>query len=216
MAFMVENQQQDEDRIIYLSSDISDSSTSDICKQIISYNEVDRKGIARYRQYQIKPIYLYVQSFGGSVYDMWALIDIMESSNTPIITYCTGYCMSAAADIFLAGHYRYMYKHASIMMHQMSTIAYGKITDIKLEQKQMDLLHKRSIKYLKKRTKLPKKFYKRYDVGKEDIYLTAKDCLKWGICDKIVQKTDWRPELIEQMNEIESDLIESGLANDTE
>ena len=102
MAFMVENQQQDEDRIIYLSSDISDSSTSDICKQIISYNEVDRKGIARYRQYQIKPIYLYVQSFGGSVYDMWALIDIMESSNTPIITYCTGYCMSAAADIFLA------------------------------------------------------------------------------------------------------------------
>ena len=216
MAFMIENPQQDDDRIIYLSSDISDSNTSDICKQILAYNETDRKGVAKFRQYPIKPIHLYVQSFGGSVYDMWALIDIIESSNTPIITYCTGYCMSAAADIFLAGHYRYMYKHAIIMMHQMHTYSGGKIVDVKLEQKQYDLLHTRSIKYLKKRTKLPKSFYKRYDDGKEDIYLKAKDCLKWGICDKIVQRTDLRPELIEQMNAIETELIENCLDEDTE
>lgn len=194
-------QNQPDERVLYLSAEINNDSVGDICKQILAFNEADRKGMEKFRNYAINPIELHVQSFGGSVYDMWALIDIIEASNTPIITYCNGYCMSAAAFIFLAGHIRCMYKHSTIMLHQMSCWNVGKINDLVIEQKQLDEMHKIGIKYIKKHTKLGKDFFKKYDSNKEDIYFDAKKALKAGICDQIVERTSWREVLLEQLEE---------------
>jgi ATP-dependent Clp protease protease subunit len=187
------------DRVLYLSGDIADSNTSDIAKQILKINEIDKYGVETYRQYRVMPIQLHVQSFGGSVYDMWALIDIIEQSTTPIITICEGYCMSAAALIFMAGHARYMGKHSTLMLHQMWTLNAGKINDIGIEIKNTTNLHKHMIKFIKKHTKLGKKFFKHFDKDKEDVYLSAKKCLKYGICDEITESSNWREDLLDIM-----------------
>lgn len=205
---MLDNQNLNDDRILYLSSDVTSESISEICKQILSINETDRKGTEKFKNYVMKPIQLHVQSFGGSVYDMWALIDIIQSSNTPIITYCTGYCMSAASLIFLAGHYRYMYKHSSIMFHQVSSFTFGKVQDLTIHQSVLEDMHKQMIKYIKKHTGLKKSFYKKYDTGKEDVYMSSKECLKYGICDKIVEKFNWRDVLMEQLDAVEESDLE--------
>ena len=68
-------QNQPDERVLYLSAEINNDSVGDICKQILAFNEADRKGMEKFRNYAINPIELHVQSFGGSVYDMWALID---------------------------------------------------------------------------------------------------------------------------------------------
>lgn len=192
---------QQEDRILYLSKDIDSDSISDICKKILDINHTDRVGLDKYRNYAMRPIELHVQSFGGSIYDMWSLIDVIESSNTPIITFCNGYCMSAAALIFLAGHYRVMYKHSAIMFHQLSSMTFGKMNDLIIEQTQTKNLHKDMIKYIKKKTNLKKKFYKKYDKNKENIYMDSKKCLKFGVCDEVAEKSDWRNTLLEQMKQ---------------
>lgn len=189
-----------DDRTLYLSADVTSQSISDICKQILSIEEADRKGTEKFRNYIINPIRLYIQSFGGSIYDMWALIDVIESSTTPVITYCTGYCMSAASLIFLAGHIRCMYKHSSIMFHQMTAGYWAKFNDIQIEQHQLEKLHKDMLKYIKKKTNLKGKFFKRIDDNKEDVYMTAKECLKFGVCDKIIEKSDLREVMLEQLN----------------
>lgn len=189
-----------DDRTLYLSADVNNQSIADICKQILSISEVDRKGTEKFRNYIINPIRLYIQSFGGSIYDMWALIDVIESSTTPVITYCTGYCMSAASLIFLAGHIRCMYKHSSIMFHQMTAGYWAKFNDIQIEQHQLEKLHKDMLKYIKKKTNLKGKFFKRIDDNKEDVYMTAKECLKFGVCDKIIEKSDLREVMLEQLN----------------
>lgn len=192
---------QQEDRILYLSKDIDSDSISDICKKILDINHTDRVGLDKYRNYAMRPIELHVQSFGGSIYDMWSLIDVIESSNTPIITFCNGYCMSAAALIFLAGHYRIMYKHSAIMFHQLSSVTFGKMNDLIIEQTQTENLHKDMIKYIRKKTNLKKKFYKKYDKNKENIYMDSKKCLKFGVCDEVAEKSDWRNTLLEQMKQ---------------
>lgn len=189
-----------DDRILYLSADVNATSIADICKQILAIEEVDRKGLEKFRNYTINPIRLYVQSFGGSIYDMWSLIDIIEASQTPIITYCTGYCMSAAALIFLAGHIRVMYKHSTIMFHQMTAGYWAKFNDIQIEQKQLESMHKDMMKCIRKKTNLKDKFFKRIDDNKEDVYFTAKECIKHGICDKIAEKSDLRDVMLEQLN----------------
>lgn len=185
-------QQNEPCRVLYLSGDIDSSNVSEIVKQIVNINAFDNAMISKYRMYDLKPIQLYIQSFGGSITDMWAVIDTIESSDTPIMTFCSGYCMSAAALIFIAGHYRYMSEHSSMMFHQMTVGNFDKINDFKLEQHRFDCMHKDMIKYIKKHTNLKKKFFKKFDKNKEDVYLDAKKCLKYGICDKILDKTDNR------------------------
>ena len=61
------------------------------------------------------------------------------------------------------------------------------------------VLRKRQGKLIQ--TKLKKKFFDRYDKGKEDVYFDAKKSLKFGICDQIVDKTNWRDALLEQIKE---------------
>lgn len=204
-AFEIGANLEQNDRILYLSGDIDNCSVGETCKQLLSIIDIDRKGTEKYRHYDLKPIQLYVQSFGGSVNDMWALIDIIESSPTPIITYCSGYCMSAAALIFLAGHLRCMYKHSSIMFHQMTVGMVSKINDVHVTQEQMDEMHKDMVKYIKKHTKLKKKFFKKFNDQKEDVYLSPKKCLKYGICDEIIEEADWRERLLANIAEAEKE-----------
>ena len=122
--------QMNDTRILYLSGDVENTNISEVCSSILSINDTDRKGIEKFKNYDLVPIQLHVQSYGGTIDDMWALIDIIEASITPVITYCSGYCMSAAALIFLAGHHRVMYPHSSIMFHQMLAGTFGKFEDL--------------------------------------------------------------------------------------
>jgi ATP-dependent Clp protease protease subunit len=189
-------------RILYLSGDVEDTNISQVCKDILNINDIDKKGLNKFKEYELLPIHLHVQSFGGSITDMWALIDIIESSITPIITHCSGYCMSAAALIFLAGHYRCMHKHSSIMFHQMFVGTFAKFMDFNLEQKQFDNMHKDFIKYIKKRTKLKKKFFHKMVDLKRDMYLNSKQCLKYGVCDEIEDDPTLHKEIRSQLKQL--------------
>lgn len=200
--------QMNDTRILYLSGDVENTNISEVCSSILSINDTDRKGMEKFKSYDLVPIQLHVQSYGGTIDDMWALIDIIEASITPVITYCSGYCMSAAALIFLAGHHRVMYPHSSIMFHQMLAGTFGKFEDLKLEQRQFDTMHKGIIKYIKSHTKLKKKFFHKMVDLKQDMYLTAKQCLKHGVCDKIINNTDTRDCFREQLAQLVNQEIE--------
>ena len=199
----MEMQMQQDERIIYLSGDIETSNVAQVCEKLLNIISFDSKMADVLRNYELKPIHLNVQSFGGSVHDMWSLIDIIESSTTPIITYCNGYCMSAAAMIFLAGHYRVMYKHSSFMLHQLWSFIGGKVKDLSLETENIENLHKQMLKYIKKHTNLPKKLLKKIDGKKEDVYLTAKECKKYGICDSIAENSGLRKIMLDTIKEQE-------------
>lgn len=106
-------------RLYFLSDDIDNASIGKLSWNILHQIEEDDKNDEKEKDYKRDPIKLYINSCGGDVYDAWGLIDIILNSKTPIYTYCTGYAMSAAFNIFLAGHKRYCYKHSTFMCHQM-------------------------------------------------------------------------------------------------
>ena len=118
-----------DERILFLSDDIDNESVGSITWNILRLIKSDDEKDKKEKDYRREPIKLYINSYGGSVYDMWGLIDIILNSKTPIYTYCTGYAMSAAFKIFLAGHKRYCYKHSTFMYHQMSCWRSGKYQD---------------------------------------------------------------------------------------
>lgn len=176
-----------EQRLFYLSDDIDSSSIGTMCFNLLKIINQDDKEELQKREYKREPIHIYVNSFGGEVYDMWALVDIMENSRTPIYTYCTGYAMSAAFKIFLAGHKRYASKHATFMYHQMSCFRHGKYQDLVEDRTEMDWLNAEIEQYVIDHTKMTREYIDDIRAKKKDAYIHLREAIDLGIVDEVIQ-----------------------------
>lgn len=175
-----------DERLFYLSDDVDNSSIGRISWSLLWQLKKDDEQDEKEKNYERKPIKIYINSYGGSVYDMWGLIDIMINSKTPIYTYCTGYAMSAAFKIFLAGHKRFASKHSTFMYHQMSCWRAGKYQDLVEDRDEMDKLNKMNEDFVIERTKLTKEDIDDIREKKKDFYIHSEDALKFGIVDEIL------------------------------
>lgn len=129
-------------RNIVLSEDIKAESVKGIIEMIMQINWDDDNKEADYKDWERKPIKLFINSFGGSVYDGLSLVDVIKQSKTPVHTISIGSSMSMGFWIYLAGHKRFVGEHATLMFHDISCWTYGKTEGIKQELNEMQRLQK--------------------------------------------------------------------------
>ena len=128
------------DRSLYLSKQVDQASINELTKSIIEINENDEHLCKLYGvyglEYKPNPIRIYIDSYGGKVYQCFGLIGVMENSETPIHTVVTGAAMSCGFVILINGHRRFAYRHATPLYHQVSSGFFGKVKDLeeKLEE----------------------------------------------------------------------------------
>ena len=134
--------------------------------------EEDNNNDKEKKEYERQPIKLFINSYGGNVDDMWSLIDIIENSKTPIHTYCTGYAMSAAFCIFLAGHKRFC--------------TYGRYQDIVERKDELDFINKQFEKYVLSHTMPLDRTIKEAREKKLDIYIHSDKAIELGIVDEVI------------------------------
>ncbi len=170
-----------------LSDEIDNESIGKLLWCIIDLIREDDERDKKEKEYKREPIKLYINSYGGSVYDMWGLIDVMLSSKTPIYTYCTGSAMSAAFNIFLAGEKRFCYKHSTFMYHQMSAYGgYSKYQDIIEGKNELDIINNQLEDFVIERTKLTRAEIDEIREKKKDFYIHADEAVKYGIVNEIL------------------------------
>ena len=175
-----------DDRIFYLYGDISARSCADLACYITRLNSEDDEKDSKEKNYKRDPIKIYFNSFGGSVYDMWLLVDTITASKTPVHTYCTGYAMSAAFIAFLAGHKRYMSPHATLMYHQIYCWRSGKYQDLVDDRSQMDHLNQMIEQYVTERTALTKENLDDIREKKRDTYFSAEEAKELKIIEEVM------------------------------
>lgn len=173
-------------RLLFLSDDIDNTTIGKMCFNLLYIIQTDDEEESTKKDYKRKPIRIYINSGGGEIYDMWALIDIIENSKTPIYTYCTGYAMSAAFKIFLAGHKRFATKHATFLYHQMSGFRSGKYQDMVEDRKEMDYIQETLEKYVMEHTKISPEQMAEIRTTKRDVYIHADGALRLGIIDEVI------------------------------
>jgi ATP-dependent Clp protease protease subunit len=173
-------------RNIVLSSDITASSVADIIESILDINTLDDEFEEDLQDYEREPIRLVVNSFGGSVYDGFALIAAIEHSKTPIHGYCYGSAMSMGFIIYIATHVRFSHKTSTLMYHEISDMFWGNITGAKQNLKECERLQKVYDDYVLSRTKIPVAKMDEYKARKEDWYMSAQEAAKYKIVHKII------------------------------
>jgi ATP-dependent Clp protease protease subunit len=173
-------------RNIVLSSDITASSVADIIESILDINTLDDEFEGDLQDYHREPIKLVVNSFGGSVYDGFALIAAIEHSKTPIHGYCYGSAMSMGFIIYISTHVRFAHKTSTLMYHEISDVFWGNITGAKQNIKECERIQKVYDDYVLSRTKIPVDKMNDYKARKDDWYMSAQEGLKYKIIHKIL------------------------------
>jgi ATP-dependent Clp protease protease subunit len=133
------------------------------------------------------PIKLVLNSFGGSVYDGFGLIGMIESCKLPIHTYAYGSIMSMALPIFVSGTKRFSSPYSTFMYHGIAWDSpYEKLEWHKQEAHEGDRLQKLFDQVILKRTKLDKKNLENIKHTKSEWYFGPNEAKKLGVVDTIL------------------------------
>lgn len=170
----------DDHHYYMFNTDFNPSSTGDAISFIIVRNL-----IAKNRPKQIKMI---INSPGGEVPSAFALIDTMKGSKIPIYTYGLGEIASCGLLTFMAGQKgnRYITRNTAILSHQFSWGTIGKEHELMASVKEFNNTSQRIIEHYKRCTGQTEATIKKYLLPAEDVWLTPKEAIKYGIADHIV------------------------------
>lgn len=178
------------DRNLYFSHQVDQATIGHLTQNIIKINEQDDYLEKMYSihnlTYQRTPIKIYIDSYGGYVYQCFGLLSIIDKSKTPIHTIVTGCAMSCGFMILISGHKRFGYELSTPLYHQVSGGGRGKVKDIEEDFIEVKRLQKMLEDLTLRKTKITKEKLKDIYVKKIDWFMTAKQAKKLGVIDEII------------------------------
>lgn len=81
-----------------------------------------------------------IDSYGGDIYSLFAMIDCIRQSKITVMTICSGKACSAGAILLSCGHegYRYITPNSSVMIHDVSSVLMGKADEMGASMKEVN------------------------------------------------------------------------------
>lgn len=153
-------------------------------KVIIQMN-MDEKDIPKE---DLKPIYIFIHTFGGDMYQTSCFCDLLIASRIPIVTIAMGAVMSAGFEILIAGHKRYAFKHSQTLVHAGYANIQGTQSEIEEFQKNNKKQLAVTKEYILSRTTIDEKLFNRNK--NKDWYITGDDLVKYSVVDKLIDNIE--------------------------
>lgn len=165
------------ERILFLGQEVSDGVANSLVAQMLYLDSDDNS----------KPIYLYINSPGGSVTAGLAIYDTMQYVKSDVVTICVGLAASMGAFLLAAGTKgkRLALPHSRIMIHQpLGGTSQRQASDIEIEAREIlrikDMLNQSMAdmtgQSLEKITK---------DTDR-DYFLSAAEAVDYGLIDRVI------------------------------
>lgn len=135
-----------------------------------------------------KDISLYINSPGGSVSAGLAIFDTMNFIKPDVSTLCIGMAASMGAFLLAAGakEKRFCLPNSRVMIHQPLGGVSGQATDIEIHAKEILALKESLNKILADKTGQTLKTVSK-DTDRDN-FMSAKDALKYGLIDKVMEQ----------------------------
>jgi len=167
------------ERIIFLGRGVNDALANQIIAIMLYLDSED----------PTKPIYIYINSPGGSVTAGLAIYDTMKHIKAEVVTICVGLAASMGAFLLSAGTKgkRLALPHARIMIHQPLGGTQGRrqATDIEIEAKEIIRIKHQLNQLMADHTgQTIEKIEKDTD---RDNFMSAQEALEYGLIDKVIE-----------------------------
>ena len=167
-----------ENNIIFIQDEIQSGLTFDIVSKVRLLKKINGN---------VDTVNILLNSGGGDVIETLAFIDYMKSQKDQIKfnIIVRGMAMSAAALLLANGTgTRAASKHSKIMVHQLSTIVVGKLSDVKSNAKFSEELELECNRLMAESTRMDKEYWE--NIQSSDYFMSAEKALELGIIDVII------------------------------
>ena len=165
------------ERILFLGQEVNDGVANSLVAQMLYLDSEDSS----------KPIYLYINSPGGSVTAGLAIFDTMQYVKSDVVTICVGLAASMGAFLLSAGTKtkRLALPHSRIMIHQpLGGTSQRQASDIEIEAKEIlrikDMLNHSMAKMT------GQTFEKIEKDTDRDYFLSAAEAKEYGLIDRVI------------------------------
>ena len=165
-----------EERIIFLGTQVDDTSANDIMAQLLVLEGLDPD----------RDITMYINSPGGSFTSLMAIYDTMQYVRPDVRTVCLGQAASAAAVLLAAGApgKRAALPNARVLIHQPATEgARGQVSDLEIQAAEIQRMRTLREETLARHTGRSAEQISE-DTDRDKI-LTAQEALEYGIIDQV-------------------------------
>ena len=136
-----------------------------------------------------KVIPIIIDSYGGQVYSLMSMISAIKASEIPVATIVEGKAMSCGAILFTFGEegMRYMDPDATLMIHDVSSGAWGKVEEIKASAAEVERLNKKVYIQMARNCGHNDSFFldEVHKRGRSDWYLDAQESKKFKIANNL-------------------------------
>jgi ATP-dependent Clp endopeptidase proteolytic subunit ClpP len=167
---------------IYFYSEVTRNSMLEL---ILLIKEIEEENISMAHRMNIDdiPIYIHIQSEGGSIFAVFSAIDTIQECRVPVHTIIEGNVASAGSMLSIVGKKRYIRPHGYILIHELSSGFWGKFSEIEDDMVNLKELMEQIRKLYQEHTRIPKK--KLDEILKHDIWWNADTCLQYGLVDEL-------------------------------
>ena len=165
------------ERILFLGSEVNDGIANSLVAQMLYLDSEDSS----------KPIYLYINSPGGSVTAGLAIYDTIQYVKSEVVTICVGLAASMGAFLLAAGTKgkRVALPHSRIMIHQpLGGTSRRQASDIEIEAREilrMKEMLNRSLSAMSGQS-----FEKIEKDTDRDYFLSAEEAKEYGLIDRVI------------------------------
>jgi ATP-dependent Clp protease, protease subunit len=168
-----------QERIIFLGQEVTDSLANSIIAAMLYLDSDD----------PTKPIYIYINSPGGSVTAGMAIYDTMQHIKSEVVTICVGLAASMGAFLLAAGSKgkRLALPNARIMIHQpLGGTGRRQASDIEIEAKEILRIRDSLNSILAERCgQTIEKIEKDTD---RDYFMSAQEAKEYGLIDSVIER----------------------------
>ncbi len=164
-------------RMVFLSGAVEEDNGQQIIEQLLYMNSIDPHS----------PIHFYINSPGGMVTVGNGILNVMNSIEAEVYTYCLGQAASMGAILLSNGckGHRYTYSLSEIMIHQPSMGGFkARSWEVEIQAKQIAKAKNIAAAILAKNcNKSIEQVKKDFD---KDYWMNAEEAIKYGIVDNII------------------------------
>ena len=165
------------ERILFLGSEVNDAVANALVAQMLYLDSEDSS----------KPIYLYINSPGGSVTAGLAIYDTMQYVKSDVVTICVGLAASMGAFLLGAGTKgkRLALPHSRIMIHQpLGGTSRRQASDIEIEAREILRIKDMLNHAMSDMTGQP--FEKIEKDTDRDYFMSAAEAVEYGLIDRVI------------------------------
>jgi ATP-dependent Clp endopeptidase proteolytic subunit ClpP len=130
-----------------------------------------------------------IDSYGGQVYSLMSMISDIKHSKVQVATIAQGKAMSCGAVLFSFGSegHRYVDPDATLMIHDVSSMGWGKVEEIKADAEEVERLNQKIYRMMATNCGHREEYFLDivHEKGHADWFLDAEECHRHNMANHL-------------------------------